>query len=202
MPKKITLFSYSKSTSEAKKGSDNEAIAFLKTIKPCNLLVLSAGEESIYAIDNGFTVTVFDDDLEALQGLKLLSDQITYEYGAFFTFAKRMKKNEFACVIDNCFTNRLRRNKIRSFYKEIAKMLATNGMLFTRVLSVDDPYCKEHCPERHWTYIKDKYLNYFNEKQVQYQLHSAGFEDDKYSVEKTESDVYHLVRSRLKIMKL
>jgi hypothetical protein len=201
MAKKITLFSYAKKQDEEKRSADSEILAFLRNVTPGNVLMLSTGEEAATALQMGFSVTVFDDDLSLIQEQKKANPRIEYEYGSRVSFMKRAQSSEYQYIIDNCYCNRLRRRELSRFYKDLAKIMATRGQLFTRAFSTDDPYCKEHSPLRHWTMLKDRYINYFTRSQLTRRIEKAGFRIDSYSVEKAQG-IFHVIRARLAFMKL
>jgi hypothetical protein len=198
--RKITLRSYVKA--EASSPLNEHILMFIGTCGRGRLLFMPAGIEAVHASERGLDVTVFDDDLVAIQSQKDHYPNLRYEYGSFNSFAKRSGKDQFAVVIDNGFSSRIRRSDAMAFYREIAKMLATGGTLLTRVLSTDDPYCALHCPERKWTMVKEQYMNYFTKEHLITLLKKAGFKDSSYALGKTDSGTYHVIVSTLKLRKL
>lgn len=205
MPKKVTLFSYSKEKEKKDKIPDKHIINFLKSQKKSRILFIGFAMSAYYADKQGFKVTIVDDDLGAIKDGKALSKRVTHEYNEFFNYSKKSRKNSFDIIVDKGYSQTLRRNKTGKFYKEIAKLLTFNGKLLTKVYSTTDSYCIEHCPKRHWTYIENNYLNFFTKQRLLKLLH-INFKVQKYSLEKyIENEkirTYHFVVSVLKVMKL
>jgi hypothetical protein len=200
MARKITLRSYVKA--EESSPANAHLVRFIDGCRKGRLLFMPAGIEAAHAAKQGLDVTIFDDDLVAIQSQKDHFPALTYEYGSFNSFSKRVEKDQFTVVIDNGYSSRIRRSDAMAFYREIAKMLATGGSLLTRVPSTDDPYCIEHCPERKWTMVKEQYLNYFGKEHLILLLKKAGFKDSSYVLDKTDAGTYHVIVSTLKLRKL
>jgi len=202
MAKKITLFSYSKKKKQKSDEVDKKVIRFLKAqSEKGRLLIISDAPEAKDAQKLGFEVTVVDSDLNTVKEGRQKNKKINYEYSDFLSFARRIRKDEFDIVYDNAFSNSLLRNQNSNFYKDVSKILKFNGTLITKLLTTNDPYCKEHCPIRNWTYIGDYHINYFTKNQILKLLKLHGFNVNKYSVIKNKN-TYHLLNSTLKTMKL
>ncbi len=202
MAKKLTLFSYSKKKKQEKSESDRKVIGFLKaqSVKG-KLLIISDAPEAEEALRLGFDVTVVESDLDTVKEARENNKDINYEYSDFFSFAKRLQKDSFGAVFDNSYSNSLLRSRHSKFYKELAKLIKYDGTLITKILSTQDPYCREHCPKRNWTYIGGHHLNYFTKSQILRLLNLNGFSVNKYTAAK-DRNTYHLVNSSLKAMKL
>jgi len=164
------------------------------------------GPEAIYAQEKGFFVRVVDNDLAAIKKARKQNHKLKLQYSEFFSFSKRIRKDAYDIVIDNGFSHSLRRGQLNRFYKEISRMLKYNGKLFTKNYSDTDPYCKKHCPKRKWTYVDDKYLNFFSKTLIigylrKYGLSVNSNETRKYP-EAKDIRIYHIIISTLKSMKI
>jgi len=203
MPKKLTLFSFSKKKPERVFDPDKWMIRFLKQLKHGRVLMIGYGPEAIYASKKGFNVTVVDDDLRRIKKARQKHTGIRFEYSSFFNFSRRIRKDEFDIVLDNKYSHRLRRSQLSRFYKEIARMLRFNGRLFTKTYSTQDSYCREHCPKRHWTMINEHYMNFFDKRLILVSLRKSGLYVNTYNLRNyPDKHTYHVVTSTLKTMKL
>ncbi len=202
MAKKLTLFSYSKKRKQEKGEADRKIIGFLKaqSVKG-KLLVITDAPEAEEARRLGFEVTVVDSDLNTVKEARERNENIDYQYSEFFSFARRMPKDTYDIVYDNSYSNSLLRSRNSKFYKELAKLIKYDGTLITKVLSTQDPYCREHCPKRNWTYVGGHHLNYFTKSRVLKLLNLNGFTVNKYTIAK-DRNTHHLLNSTLKAMKL
>jgi hypothetical protein len=195
MAKKVTLFSFQEKPENKAKAPDRNIAGFLKILRG-KLLIIGAGEEA-HSI-KGFDLTVIDGDLARVQECRNANPSATCEYSDFAAFAKRTPKASFDVILDNTYSNGLHRSALHAFYHDASKLLKYNGSLLTKAYSVDDTYCVEHCPQRHWTYVGDKYLNFFSKKAIIKAIERHGFVVESYVAEPG----LHVVNSRLKMMKL
>jgi len=203
MARKITLLSFAKKQKQAKKEADRQIIKFLRKQKPGNVLIIpaEAGLEADYAQKKGFSVTAVDDDFDLIKQARARNRDVVFHYSSFSSFAKKTPRDQFDYIVDNCFSQTLLRESIPGFYTNIARLLKYNGRLYTKVLSISDAYCKSHCPKRQWTYVDEKYVNFFRRKFLITSLKKAGFHVDSYKHIRTEH-TFHTITSTLKLMKL
>lgn len=193
-----TLESYSKKKKVLLE--DKEIMRFLDSVPTGRLLIINAGSGS-YAAKKGFDVTVVEEDLALIKEARKKNPKVKYEYSNLFQFAKRTRKDSFDAIIDNSYSQALRRSELHRLYKQLGKMLRFDGKLFSKVLSVDDEYCKKHCPKRHWTMVEGQYMNFFEKKLILKFHRKYGFSVDKYLVA-TDERTSHVVYSTLRSMKL
>ena len=104
-----------------------------------------------------------------------------------FNFVKKVPKNEFSVVLDSKFSNRLTLGHLKRYYKNIAKALQHNGLMYLQVLSTEDTYCKKHCPKRKWTKIKDVYIRFFSKKELIKLLRLTGLKVEQFKIVKQKS---------------
>jgi hypothetical protein len=195
MAKKLTLYSFQEKPENQAKATDKNITGFLKILRG-KLLIVGAGQEA-HDI-KGFDMTVIDPDLARVQECRKANPNAVCEYADFPSFARRCQKNTFDVILDNTYSNTLHRSALHSFYHDASKLLKFNGTLLTKAYSIGDTYCTEHCPLRHWTYVGDKYLNFFSKKAITKAIERHGFVVESYVAEPG----FHVVNSRLKIMKL
>jgi len=200
MPKKITLQSFT-AKHRVLGEADEDTARFLDSNKPGKILIINAGPGA-HARKKGYDVVVIDDDLATIKAARARAEQVHYEYADFFSFARRNVKNSYDYVIDNGYSNRMKRSQLHRFFREISKVLKYNGKLLTKTLSVNDSYCKEHCPKRHWTYMGEDYVNFFGKKEIVKNLLRYGFVVSTHAEKTIGDQTFHFLQSTQKIVKL
>lgn len=201
MARKITLFSYESAKKAMDEAPDRAVVDFLKAQKPCRALFIKAAAGAHIAGKLGFEVTVVDSDLAAINASRA-KGELRHEYSDFFSFAKRTPKDSFETVIDNTYSNSLRRRELWKFYREVSKLLRHNSLLFTKAFSTADAYCREHCPRRNWTHVGNDYINFFTKTSLANAIRRGGFDIRSHSGRTDLDRTYHIVVSQQRLMKL
>ena len=173
-----------------KSGPEPEFISFLSEVKNRGKLVdvgCGIGLESDYAQKLGFEVVAIDNNYSCIKKAKEINHRVDFKQMDIFNFVKKVPKNEFSVVLDSKFSNRLTLGHLKRYYKNIAKALQHNGLMYLQVLSTEDTYCKKHCPKRKWTKIKDVYIRFFSKKELIKLLRLTGLKVEQFKIVKQKS---------------
>ena len=197
MPKRVTLLSFERKDGDDKR-PDPYIRDFLSKIDSGTVLMIGMSHELEIKDKKSVDLTVVDDDYKKIQEGRRDQPGINFRYTSFADFSRGTEKESFDFIVDNCASNSIRRESLRSFYQSVARLLKTNSILYSKVISTKSAYCKKHCPKRKWTNQGGIYVNFFDKTPLLRRLRLSGFNIESYK----DAGEFHIIRSRFGMQKL